>query len=146
MRKIIISFIRFEWTVITKTWVPYHTKMLRVGRSIGALMHCQWYTFWRYTDRYMCLWMMICEALYFLIFKNIDCQKLVLFTKNQSTKMADNINRRKASQSVFLYSLNLPAGISMKFNVKLLWYSFCLVLVKKKKKKKNNWVILYCSV
>ena len=57
--------------------------------------------------------MTIHEAAFFLIFQNIQLPKLVLHTKNESTKMEDIIKRCEVSQSAFLKSLNLPAGTPM---------------------------------
>ena len=95
--------------------------LFRVGRSISAPKHCDMHLGNIQSDTFVYAWMLISHAAFFLIFQN--CQKLVLRTKNEITKMADIVNRHEATQSAFL---NLLGILWM-----TLWYSFYIILVKK---------------
>ena len=46
------------------------------GETIHWCIDASWYSPWRYTNRYTCLWTMICDAAFFLIFQNIQLPKI----------------------------------------------------------------------
>ena len=83
------------------------------GGTIHRCIDALWYSPWRYTNWYTCLWTTIRDAAFFLIYQNIQLPKIGLTYWKRKYQNGGNIKRRETSQSAFLNSLNLPAGTSI---------------------------------